>query len=478
MKHREQQRITGIENEWSIVYDDPAHPAFYKPLSSADVDVLLRRFLPNYLSISDRGGLASNGMRIYRDPLAFVETATAEESSLTGIVASDIATEHIIASVVESAIEANEIPQSSRVNKRVVADHDPERKNFEPTWGYHVNFAADSEKLSISDERLLPLGLQLATMNIYAGAGMIRHFGPDTTYVIGQKTLNLNCLSAGASYNTSQPLISMRGEHHADNTKHIRLHVTSMDPHISPWATWMSIGTTSIVIRLMEQGYLGNDIVSPLSMPLHVIARQVAGDPDLTNVYLMEHGRTMSALDIQNHLYNRACQLDLSPDEAAIMPEWRRALDTLAHDPNDLVEADWVMRRRLIHKKIGNAGVGLDSKIARYWNDQYDMIYQAPVQDQSGAAHTPLVNLLRTRSVFANHMPSAELIQQRIVSPPPETRAHIRGRLIQQHIAKRAFAASWSAVAYTDNTGNKHTFDLSNPYDNIHENEIITPPEE
>ena len=457
------RRITGIENEWSIVYDDPLNKR-YVPISRAQIILLIEKHLPEYLTRSDDLGMMSNGARLYRDSLDFLETASAEEVSLQAAVAGDIASERIVAAMVHSAIQAGHLPSSSRVNKRVVGDRAPDATGGIHTWGYHVSFAADSKKLRTTDDRMSPLAAHLASMDIYAGAGILRPYDPNHAYVIGQKKLNLSCNFSTASHGTSQPLISDRNEAHAAD-ENLRIHVTSMDPHISPWATWMSLGTTSIVIRLMENGYTAEEFMKDSETDPYVIAREVARDPSLKNEYSLRGGKRMSAIDMQDRLYKQAESIQLSDEERAVMKEWKRALDTLKRNPLELTDADWVMRYNLIRNKTEKADVGLGSNIARYWNDEYDLVYEYPKTTEQGVAKRSLVNYLRARS-FSSHLPPEELISDRMESAPSDTRAAARAELIKQYIGRKGLRVDWSKVTYEDedDDGTLHEFKLGNPY--------------
>ena len=443
------------------------------PIDSSQVRMLINDYLPQELVRAGGNGMLNNGGRIYPDPLSFLEITTAEDDSIMGTVSGEIATERIVSAIVHAAIQERKLPESTRINKRVVSDIDlKEIKDSDQdtitTWGYHASFSTESDKLKVERARLDPLALHLATMNIFAGAGILRDFGGETKYAIAQKVLNLNSGFSAASYGKDQPLISLRDENHSDE-RFGRVHVTALDAHISPWASWMSLGTTSIIIKLMESGYLGRDLIGR-DQPYR-IAKAVAHDPNLKNTYKMAGGKELHAVEIQRFLYEKATGLELTAEEQAIMGEWKRALDVLEDGPMQLTEADWVMRLKLIEKKLAKAGLELTSNVAKYWNDRYDLIYEYPKKatDEQTQPQPDIVGLLRSRSVFAAYMPTEEQIQSRIYSPPDTTRAAVRSRIIDEHSGKPDFYANWAVAGYKEG-GIKYTFDLSDPFNSTDEN--------
>lgn len=448
------ERITGTENEWSLV--EPMSDGASRPLNSEQVKRILKECLPEGIISTDKGML-SNGGRVYVDLSTFLEYATAEDRSFTGTVTNELASEQIIRSMLSSAIEKNIAPETTRLHKRVISDSGT-------TWGYHTSFSTDAKNFDITDPHdSQVLGMHLATMNIYAGAGMLRNDKTGTPYyTIGQKVLNLNANGGVTTHNPTQPLISLKNEALSNKEKFGRAHITSMDANISPWATWMKLGTTSIVLRLIESGYredAAQDIMLEDNEMMYKLATDVAMDPTVKKVSApMKDGTLKTAIDIQRTLLAHSQHLSLPTQEQEVWHEWSRALDVLEGNPDNLVEADWVMRRRLINNKIGKAGLDITSSLARYWNDQYDLI---------SADTNNIPTFLRTKGVFRRFMPDQATILERITTPPQDTRAALRGELITKFHKMYNFSVDWETQQHQVTTGYREYTYMNDPYSTI-----------
>ena len=462
---RIEQRITGIENEWSIVYPD-ADARTLVPLATETIDDMIEACLPPYLiKANSGGGMLSNGGRIYKDMSYFIEYATPEDTSFDGTIANELASERIILDMMARAIKDDIIPEDAELHKRVISDTNE-------TWGYHVSFTTDAKKVAVeSASDMNALGMHLATMNIYAGAGMLRNESsmpmdrggsPKLRYALAQKVLNLNDDFSTHSHGNTQPLICTKREELSRGHGYGRLHVTSLDAHISPWATKMSLGTIAIVLRLMEEGYQGykvQDIMPAAGLSMHQVAKTVAYDTDLT--YAMPRSYTsksfnsqLRALDIQRMLLTHAAELDLPKQELEVWHEWKRALDTLEDNPNKLIEADWVARRALINRRTRDIEDRDERDRKRlHWNNQYDRL---DLPERYNIPHA-----LRTRT-FKQHMPAPALIAERMEYPPQTTRALQRSQIIRAHPDAQV---SWDRVSYADPAAKRSVnYDLTDPY--------------
>src|SRR5690606_26745316 len=98
------------------------------------------------------------------------------------------------------------------------------------------------------------------------GAGAVRRdkFGEGAFY-IAQKASTLVSDFAVRSYDVDSPLVGLRNEALAGSSW-LRVHVTSGDANMSPLATRLKLATTSMVLRLIEDGYLGEDLMPKTPM--------------------------------------------------------------------------------------------------------------------------------------------------------------------------------------------------------------------
>src|SRR5437879_13565495 len=98
----------------------------------------------------------------------------------------------------------------------------------------------------------------LITRQIFAGAGKMgveaeSAYRDPGVYQISQRA---DFFSVVVSIDTMnrRPLINTRDEPHVDANRYRRFHVILGDSNMSEWATAMKIGTTSLVLDLIERG--------------------------------------------------------------------------------------------------------------------------------------------------------------------------------------------------------------------------------
>lgn len=435
-----EQRVTGTEMEYSI-WARQSPDARLEPLAdNTSLRAILKKCLPDEIKTAGDSGMASNGSRIYVDLGRFIEYATPEDTSFEGTVANEIAGERIVVGTMDNAV-AEGLVHDYAINKRVVSDDNN-------TWGYHTSFMVDGSKVEMNLSNLKAIGIHLATQNIYAGAGAL-HYDEHCNvkgYAIAQKVLNLNCEIAQSTYSTQQPLLSQRNEPLANNgTK--RLHLTTMDANISPWATWMRLGTTSIVARLIESGYQGTYVkdLELLEMPMHRYARHIALDPTLKYSVRSRYGdKSLRGLDVQRILFEHALKLDLPAQEQKVMTEWERALDDLEKDPELLADrADWVIRKKVIDHALAKRGLDLTSKVAISRDKAYDYLDNKSTADEPGSTRS-IGMRLRGRGVLSRWMDESA-IKTAITTPPQTTRAKIRAEFVNQNWDNKTAAVTWDS---------------------------------
>src|SRR5207237_2843080 len=102
----------------------------------------------------------------------------------------------------------------------------------------------------------------------------------------------------------SRPIINTRDEPHADAERYRRLHVIVGDSNMSEYATFLKIGATSILLRMLEDpSVVLRDMT--LENPIRAI-REISQDVTCTRKVRLANGREASAIDIQGAYLNRA----------------------------------------------------------------------------------------------------------------------------------------------------------------------------
>jgi hypothetical protein len=235
--------------------------------------------------------------------------------------------------------------------------------------------------------------------------------------------------------------VNTRDEPHADADKYRRLHVIIGDANLSEISTYLKVGTTSLILAMIEAKALSGDlgIADPVSE-----LKAVSHDPALKHLIRMRDGRRLTALDIQWAFYERARSFvdSREPDETEemtndVLQRWESVLDKLGRDPMLCAgELDWVAKLRLLEGYRERESLQWASHKLQLVDLQY-----SDVRPEKG-----LYQRLVTRGSMATLFTEDE-VQRAMVQPPEDTRAYFRGRCLAQYAAE-VVAASWDSVIF------------------------------
>lgn len=442
------KNILGTEMEWAIMARRTGAKEFLPlngekqmPLHSS----LPKEHLPEGLYA--HGGYVSNGSRYYCDTGSKVEYATPENISLDDAVLSEIAGERVVAESLRRFIAESSVIDEAILYKRVIDDEGT-------SWGYHVNVSEEREYFISSTsgyhislkEKLRPLVMHYATSLVMLGSGAVimgQNKEGEYTYSLGQKVLDVknDILNQTTS---NKPFISTRDESLMNDSKYFRLHVVGTDPHVSPWATKMLMGTTTLMLTGIRQNKVRDlDYITPSESPGAAVARRATFDIEGTNKYkFFVNGKTKrySDSDIQEmYLADLASVTDKSPDQEWAYREWARAVEDRQRDVMQLDgRSDAITKLALIRKvnqrhereenSIGEDAVRLDKAYSAMIHVTKE---KALTSDVATLTQKTLPGILR-RSVFAEHTPSEPDIKDRMFNAPSSTRAHKRGEKLKE----------------------------------------------
>src|SRR5207248_1292259 len=124
------------------------------------------------------------------------------------------------------------------------------------SYGTHENYLmARSVPTDVLIQSLLPF---FASRQIFAGAGK-SGIEADTSISardLFQLSQRADFVSVESSVDTlhNRPLVNTRDEPHATPRRYRRLHVICGDANMSEYATALKVGTTSLILRLLEMG--------------------------------------------------------------------------------------------------------------------------------------------------------------------------------------------------------------------------------
>lgn len=373
----------------------------------------------------------SNGARFYNDH-AHPEYSTPECTTLHQIVAQDKAGERILA---ECARRRNQkLPPGFEVrlykNNTDFAGH---------SYGCHDNYLM---KRDVAWDRIVAGMLPfLITRQIFAGAGKmgIEAESSQSEPGVFQISQRADFFSVVVSIDTMnrRPLINTRDEPHVDASRYRRFHVILGDSNMSEWATAMKIGTTALMLDLIERGEVpGLEIAQPVDAN-----KSISRDQTYDWIIELKDGRKISAIDVQRIYLRAASKLDESQHEDCrwILQEWENVLNDLERDVMSTRDRiDWAAKKFLLET------LQADEKLS--WTDPWlqsiDLEYHNLDLD-----HGLYYELLRNG--LMRRISNEEEIKAAIFNPPETTRAFFRGRSVAR-FNDEISSIQWDEIVFTN----------------------------
>ncbi len=374
--------------------------------------------------------ILTNGARLYVDH-AHPEYATPECTNPLDLVRWDKAGERVIVVAARNV----DIPGQNPI---VLYKNNTDNKGA--SYGSHENYLMRrSTPFPDIVRHLTPF---FVTRQVVCGAGRVGlgQDGKGHGFQISQRA-DFFEVEVGLETTLKRPIINTRDEPHADPEKYRRLHVIIGDANLSEISAYLKVGTTSLVLAMIEDRVLTSDLsVEGAVAQLH----EVSHDTQLKHLIPLKDGRRLTAIDIQE-LYLSAARTyveerlgaDADAQTLDILERWGSVLDRLRRDPFECRrELDWVAKLALLESYRDRDGLEWsDPKLALI-----DLQY-ADLRPEKGLyarllAHGQVDRLLTDAEIDAA-----------VSTPPEDTRAYFRGRCLAQY-AERIAAASWDSVIF------------------------------
>jgi proteasome accessory factor A len=424
------RRIFGLENEYGVTCTLRGQ----RRLSPDEVARYLFRRVVSWGRSSNV--FLENGARLYLDVGSHPEYATPECDSILDLVAHDKAGERILEQLVASA-EARLREEGIRGVVFLFKNNTDSAGN---SYGCHENYLTSRrDDFAHYAEVLIPF---LVSRQIYAGAGKVLQTARGAMYCISQRAEHI-WEGVSSATTRSRPIINTRDEPHADAERYRRLHVIVGDSNMSEYATFLKIGATSILLRMLEDpGVVLRDMT--LENPIRAI-REISHDTTLRRRVRLANGREASALEIQTEYFNRARRYQetkgLSPLEDQALDMWEHCLTGLESDPWSLDrECDWVIKHHLIERYRKKNDIPLTHPKVALIDLQYH-----DVNRQRGLFYKMQAAGLVERTC------TDEAIDTAVEEPPQTTRAKLRGEFIRRAKERRRdFTVDWVHLKLND----------------------------
>jgi proteasome accessory factor A len=213
------------------------------------------------------------------------------------------------------------------------------------------------------------------------------------------------------------------------------------DANLAEISTYLKMGTTSLVLAMIEDRFIGVDLA--VEQPVKSL-REVSHDPSLRHLLTLGDGRRLTAVQLQMEYLDLAKKyvedrLGDSADEQTrdVLARWESVLDRLETDPMQCArELDWVAKLQLLEQYRDRDGLEWSNAKLHAIDLQY-----ADVRPDKGLYHR-LLGLGRIDRLLTD-----DVVATAMHKPPTDTRAYFRGRCLEKYSDQIA-AASWDSVIF------------------------------
>ena len=374
----------------------------------------------------------TNGARYYVDH-AHPEVSTPECVNALEVVRFDRAAEEIIRA---SMLAARRLLNDG--SEIVTYKNNSDGKGN--SYGCHENYLVDrSTPFARIVSQITP---HFVSRQVFCGAGKVGSelAGTSSTAVPYQISQRADFFEEEVGLETTlkRPIVNTRDEPHCDAQKYRRLHVIVGDANMSEVATYLKVGTTAIVLAMIEDDQIGTDLT--LANPVSAI-RQISHDPSLTRTVLLRDGRRLTALELQWSLFERARTYERSHGLACVgesiasdlMARWEAVLTGLGTDRASVAHwVDWVAKARLIEGFADRHRLSADDARLKALDLQYhDMRAERCLANRMGL------------EVLISH----DDVRTAMTEPPQTTRAYFRGTCLQRW-PDQIVAANWDSMVF------------------------------
>jgi proteasome accessory factor A len=474
------RRIFGIETEFGCLVHDPTagtaehaveqvknHVFNCQKLGVIDLHARDYTFEP-----ARAGGFLLNGGRLYVDAVGdHEEYATAECSDIFELATHERAGHRIL----QNAVRDLNVDE-------VVSFHNNSVDHFGGhTFGCHENYLArlDEDFFRDAVAYLLPF---LVTRQIFAGVGRVgghrlnrtdfrnnimrlsehevdyiwvhNFYGVEidrtVEFQLSQRADHiLKTVASKVRFNRA--IINPKWDSYYNFSNLHRLHLLFGEANMSEWATAMKVGTTCLVLDLVEESLVPPEV--RLADPIETL-KSVSRDVTWRWLVRLANGTTIPAVDLQRTYLESAQRYLAGRDEQTdwVLREWDYALTGLEADPMLLDDrVDWVAKRKLLEMYRQAEGIG--------WDD--DMMHSLDLEYHNVNPDRGLYyGLVEAGQI--NRLLDDERIDAAVTEPPSDTRAAARGRVIRRlldHNSKK-YVIDWDSI-YLDR---ERYLDLRNPF--------------
>lgn len=431
-------RVVGLETEYGCLSEDPAGPAGAVGRVRSWLFEDRRYGLPDVFQRDwdeppGNGGFLFNGGRAYVD-MGHLEYCTPECLTVRDLVRYDRAGDALLN---EALTQLGLASRTGFVRNNI--DH-----YSGATFGCHENYLV-RRSAPLTERNVLSMLAFLTLRVLYSGAGRVGsslgaenrgdhlRSGADPHFQISQRADYINNeLFEWVQFNRA--IINTRDEPLADGRRFRRLHLLHGDTSVLPDTLALKIGTTSLMLDLLEIDALPEVALVDAVQTF----RQISHQPDGPWVAVLANGDVLDALEVLARYHERARQEFAGRDAEtdALLVSWRETLNLLGGDPGGLVGSiDWITKRWLFRRFVEAEKLE--------WTDPW--LRSQDLEFHHIAANRNLGLALASPDSPWN--PTAAAILEATRVPPRDTRANVRSELMRTLMEREGrYFIDWGVV--------------------------------
>lgn len=373
--------------------------------------------------------ILTNGARLYVDH-AHPEYSAPEVTDPLDAVIWDKAGERVMEA---AARHASSVPGAPRLQ---LYKNNVDGKGA--SYGTHENYLMSRD--TPFNQIIVGLTPFFVSRQVICGSGRvgIGQSGDHAGFQLSQRADYIE-VEVGLETTLKRGIINTRDEPHADADKYRRLHVIVGDANLAEMSTYLKVGTTALVLDLIEAGEDLSDL--QLARPVTAV-HQISHDPTLRATVALTDGRELTGLALQRIYLDRVEKFVArsgNDDERVkdILENWANVLDLLERDPMECANLlDWPAKLRLLEGMRKREGLGWAAPKLHLMDLQY-----SDVRLDKG-----LYNRLVARGSM-KRLVNEQQVLDAMTKPPTDTRAYFRGECLRRFGADIA-AASWDSVIF------------------------------
>jgi proteasome accessory factor PafA2 len=393
--------------------------------------------------------ILTNGARLYVDH-AHPEYSSPEVTTPLDGVLWDRAGELVMLASVRALAQSPALPDVALYKNNVDGKG--------ATYGTHENYLVDrAVPFAVLASRITPF---LVTRQVFTGAGRVGlgQRGETPGFQLSQRADYVEA-EIGLETTLRRPIVNTRDEPHADPERWRRLHVIVGDANLLEVATYLKLGTTSLVLWLIEHAARFPALaaaIDRLALTDPVTAfHTVSHDLTLSARLPLADGRLLTALEVQRaYLVAVREALDVSDGSAVagpadpgrdegdrqtadVLSRWASVLDRLGGDPMSCArEVEWIAKLRLLDGMRRRNGLAWDhpqlAAVDLQWSD---------IRPERG-----LYQRLRAAGAV-ELLVDDDAVTRAVGHPPEDTRAYFRGEAMARY-GPHVSAMSWDSVVF------------------------------